>query len=127
MEHVVELNTIRDSFRDALNGVLPSRSDPRNLPLDNDYLQALSTPMLLNAPPMAGGQASSTPLVRIMNALGSNRNDQDFLVLISALNGLKSRVRYPRIRLLSAPQMTDAFYRCGVMSRSTMTMTWRIG
>ncbi|KAI2789668.1 hypothetical protein POX_d05163 [Penicillium oxalicum] len=92
VEHSVELNTIQMFLRDASRGTLPTTAHPRNLPLPDDYTQALNTPMLLNAPPMAGGQASSTPLVRMMNALGSRRNGQDFLVLIQALNGLKSRM-----------------------------------
>lgn len=109
MEHLLELNTIQEFLDDAAEGTLPSAAHPRNLPLPDAYVEALNTPMLLDAPPMAGGRASATPLRRNMNALGSNRNDQDFIVLILALNGLKSRVGYPRICLLSLQRVTIRF------------------
>ncbi|CAG8905445.1 unnamed protein product [Penicillium egyptiacum] len=92
VEHYIELNTPQTFLRDAYAGTLPSGAQPRNPALPRAYIEALNTPMLLNAPPMIGGAASSTPLTRVMNALGSRTNDQHFLVLIAALNGLKSRM-----------------------------------
>ncbi|KAJ5189079.1 hypothetical protein N7491_005402 [Penicillium cf. griseofulvum] len=92
VEHYIELNTPQEFLRNAFRGILQSGEQPRNPALPRAYIEAPNTPMLRNAPPMIGGVASSTPLVRVMNALGSRTNDQHFLVLLSALNGVKSKM-----------------------------------
>jgi hypothetical protein len=93
VEHYVELNTIQGFLTDGYAGTLSTGARPRNPALPRPFLEALNTPMFRDAPPMVGGLASSTPLERVMNALGSRQNDQHFIVLLGGLNKLKSRVR----------------------------------
>jgi hypothetical protein len=94
VEHIVELNTIQNFLQDTADSVLPTGNNPRNLELPSDYAKALNKQMLIQPPPVAGGRrVTRIPLRRIMIALSSGRNNQDFVVLLSALNGLRSRVR----------------------------------
>ncbi|KAJ5109934.1 hypothetical protein N7532_002579 [Penicillium argentinense] len=93
VEHIVELNTIQNFLQDAVDGVLLTGNNPRNLELPSDYVETLNTQMLIQPPPVAGGgRVTRVPLRRIMIALGSGRNNQDFVVLLSALNGVNSRI-----------------------------------
>ncbi|KAL2695054.1 hypothetical protein AAEP93_004177 [Penicillium crustosum] len=91
-EYYIELNTIQGFLRNGYAGRLSTGGQPRNSALPRPFLEALNTPMLRVAPPMAGGEASSTPLVRVMNALGSRSNEQNFMVLLQGLNLIKSRM-----------------------------------
>ncbi|CAI7610929.1 unnamed protein product [Penicillium bialowiezense] len=92
VEHYVELNTIQGFLRNGYAGRLSTGGQPRNPALTRPFLEALNTPMLRAAPPMAGGAASSVPLRRVMNALGSTKNGQHFVVLLHGLNKLKSQM-----------------------------------
>jgi hypothetical protein len=92
----VELNTIADFLRDAHAGVLSSGATARNGRLSATFVrQALDASILDNPPVMAGGDQSSEPILRVMHALGSSRNRADFILLLSRLNNVKSRVCGP--------------------------------
>ncbi|KAJ5196519.1 hypothetical protein N7449_006998 [Penicillium cf. viridicatum] len=93
-----------------LPGNIPFSQSWQLMPFRETSDTQLNTPMLLNAPPMAGGQASSIPLTRVMNALGSRSNDQHFIVLPAGLNGLKTRmwrIRTPHDGMTSAIAADD--------------------
>jgi hypothetical protein len=76
--------------------MLPSKKPvPADLPaLPLDYVKNhLREPVLVNPPPMKGGQQSNVPLVRIMNALGSTKNNEGFVLLLESINGAKGKVQ----------------------------------
>ncbi|KAJ5590784.1 CAZyme family GH18 [Penicillium hetheringtonii] len=93
IEHILELNTISMFIRDANAGRLRSGATARNAAISATFIrQALDGPILISPPPMVGGAQTRRPIVRVMNALGSSRNRGDFVLLLEALNGLKSRI-----------------------------------
>ncbi|KAL5042120.1 hypothetical protein BDW71DRAFT_211510 [Aspergillus fruticulosus] len=95
IEHQLEMNTIGQYAEHATNRKLPSgKPVPANLAaLPVKYVRDhLNNKVLANPPPMKGGERSSIPLVRIMNALGSKTNDGDFTMLVKQVNGVKSRI-----------------------------------
>ncbi|RLL97667.1 hypothetical protein CFD26_105658 [Aspergillus turcosus] len=93
VEHVPELHTVPDFVRDAHNGSLPSRRSPIYPGLTATFiLQGLDAPILSNPPPMRGGAQSARPIVRMMNALGSTRNDGGFVLLDGELNRVKKEL-----------------------------------
>lgn len=82
-------------IRDANAGRLRSGATARNAAISATFIrQALDGPILISPPPMVGGAQTRRPIVRVMNALGSSRNRGDFVLLLEALNGLKSRVGF---------------------------------
>lgn len=56
----------------------------------------MDAPILNNPPPMLGGGQSSTPIVRIMNALGSTANNGHFVFFLNGLNNMKLQVSFSR-------------------------------
>ncbi|KAH1913703.1 hypothetical protein KXW47_005080 [Aspergillus fumigatus] len=90
VEHELELNTIRQFVEDAANGVLPSGAVARTRRISvTFFIQAMTAPILNNPPPMIGGDQSYIPIVRIMNALGSKRNNAHLVFLLNGLNKIK--------------------------------------
>ncbi|KAL6229169.1 hypothetical protein BDW75DRAFT_235411 [Aspergillus navahoensis] len=74
---------------------LPSgKPVPADLPaLPLDYVKNhLREPVLVNPPPMKGGQQSNIPLVRIINTLGSTKNNEGFVLLLESINGAKGKI-----------------------------------
>lgn len=53
---------------------------------------AMELPIVLTAVPLPGGANWNVPYDRLLEALGSNRNRANFVLLLHALNGLKSQV-----------------------------------
>jgi hypothetical protein len=93
VEHVPELRTVADFIQDAHNGALRSGSAPVYPSLSANFIrQGLDAPILRNPPPMRGGAQSDRPIVRMMNALGSTRNDGGFVLFDGELNQVKKRV-----------------------------------
>ncbi|KAK2750070.1 hypothetical protein FQN57_004562 [Myotisia sp. PD_48] len=93
VEHIFELNTIRQFITHAHAGTLPSEATPRTPRLTANFLiQALQAQTLPNPPPMAGGAASTSPMERVMNGLGSTRNDGHFVFFLNGLNGIKMQL-----------------------------------
>lgn len=74
---------------------LPSGNPvPANLPaLPINYIRNhLKNRVLVDPPRMKGGEKQNAPLVRIMNAFGSNRNSEGFVMLLKAINACKMQV-----------------------------------
>ncbi|KAF7115479.1 hypothetical protein CNMCM5793_002437 [Aspergillus hiratsukae] len=93
VEHVPELQTIPAYVEHAHNGSLPSGIRPLYPGLSANYiLRGLDAPILVNPPPMRGGAQSARPMVRMMNALGSTRNDGGFVLFDGQLNQVKQRL-----------------------------------
>lgn len=95
IEHVAEKQTVPTFLQGASNRVLPSRNTPgpEYTRLSPEFiLQGLDRSILVNPPPMRGGGRSNRPIVRLMNALGSYRNDDMFVLFDARLNGVKERV-----------------------------------
>jgi chitinase len=89
------MNTLSQYMEFATNRELPSGNPvPADLPaLPVDYIRNhLRSPVLQNAPRMKGGELQPRPLIRIMNALGSNRNAEGFVMLLSGVNSCKVQV-----------------------------------
>lgn len=97
VEHVVELFTPIKFLRDVTLGRLHSSSPMSLGRISATFVrQALMAPVFNNPPVMPGSDQSIVPIERIMQALGSTRNRQDFKLLLKDLNGLKHRVcEYP--------------------------------
>jgi hypothetical protein len=57
--------------------------------------QALFRPIFNNPPVTTGGDQSLVPIERVMQALGSVNNRAEFTLMLTKLNGLKSRVIHP--------------------------------
>ncbi|KAI2787836.1 hypothetical protein POX_f08214 [Penicillium oxalicum] len=97
VEHVVELFTPIKFLRDVTLGRLHSSSPMSLGRISATFVrQALMAPVFNNPPVMPGSDQSIAPIERIMQALGSTRNRQDFKLLLKDLNGLKHRVcEYP--------------------------------
>lgn len=80
-------------MEDAANGVLPSGAVARTRRISvTFFIQAMTAPILNNPPPMIGGDQSYIPIVRIMNALGSKRNNAHLVFLLNGLNKIKVNV-----------------------------------
>jgi hypothetical protein len=97
VEHVVELNTPAFFLRDAARGIIPSGTTTMlGGGLSATFVrQALFRPILNNPPVMTGGDQSLVPIERVMQALGSVNNRAEFTLMLTKLNGLKSRVIHP--------------------------------
>ncbi|KAH6699691.1 hypothetical protein BKA61DRAFT_682036 [Leptodontidium sp. MPI-SDFR-AT-0119] len=52
----------------------------------------MELPIVLTAVPLPGGANWNVPYDRLLEALGSNRNRANFVLLLHALNGLKSQI-----------------------------------
>ncbi|KAF7137044.1 hypothetical protein CNMCM5793_006895 [Aspergillus hiratsukae] len=93
VEHELELNTIRQFMRDAARGVLPSGAVARTRRIAvSFFIQAMTAPILNNPPPMIGGDQSYIPIIRVMNALGSTRNNAHLVFLLNGLNKIKVNI-----------------------------------
>jgi hypothetical protein len=92
VEHILEMNMMPRFFDDALRGRLTSGAMMIVGPISASFfVQGLRT-LLVNLPPMAGGQNSNLPIDRIMNALGSVSNDQNFVLTVAGSNWSKGAV-----------------------------------
>ncbi|KAL4775859.1 hypothetical protein BDW60DRAFT_225034 [Aspergillus nidulans var. acristatus] len=95
IEHKIEMKQVGIWIDSGNNRKLPSgKPVPADLPaLPLDYVKNhLREPVLVNPPPMKGGQQSNVPLVRIMNALGSTKNNEGFVLLLESINGAKGKI-----------------------------------
>ena len=66
VEHIIELNTVQIFLQDAIDSVLSTESNPRNLKLPSDYVEAFNTHMFIQPPLVVGGwRVTHVPLRRI--------------------------------------------------------------
>lgn len=116
VEHVPELQTVPDFVEDSSSGQLPSDKLPEHqLPaVGPEYtrlsqrfiMDGLGNPILTNPPHMLGGKESDVPIRRMMNAVGSTRNDAGFVLFDAKLNLYKKLV-CPARRPLSPKMIAD--------------------
>lgn len=64
-------------------------------------------PALANVPTFPGGQAVTTPVVRVMSALGSRQFTANFMLLQARLNNMKDGVSFS-VLLIPLPHLNDA-------------------
>ncbi|KAI9146923.1 putative class V chitinase [Paramyrothecium foliicola] len=87
-----KMNMMPRFFEDVVCGRLRLGAMMRVGPISvSFFVQGLRTP-LVNPPPMVGGQNSNIPIDRIINALGSVLNDQNFILTVAGLNWSKGAV-----------------------------------
>ncbi|OBT56197.1 hypothetical protein VE04_02873 [Pseudogymnoascus sp. 24MN13] len=85
-EHIVEVQTMNMFFDYLLN-------EDNDCLVDCDFfLEFFNKKVLTYAPAMQGGFNSEIPSERIMEALGSEENTQNFVLLQEDLNGMKARI-----------------------------------
>lgn len=82
-EHIIEYQTFPRFFKDA------AISSDCNVDCDF-FLNGFKLPIVKNAPVMPGGLVSEYPSIRITEALGSNLNRQNFVLLSKEINNAKS-------------------------------------
>lgn len=95
VEHINELTTPGRFLRDAFHGVLPSGGQAtQRANVGMDFFDMWRRNWMVNVPPLPGGFNSQVPNMRVFEALGSTTNSWLFVLLVKALNGLKSRVGF---------------------------------
>lgn len=111
-EHILEMQTMAFFFTHA--------AKDSSCQVDCDFfLNGFRRPIVSNQPTVPGGFQSSYPSERIMDALGSEQNRQNFVLLGRELNELKKRVWE-----LSSPVSDKKWQRLSTSDDAKLALQW---